>query len=259
MQEPVVVSVRGAVATVTLNRPEIRNAISDADCVDAIVKVFTTLERDSAIRVAILTGAGAAFSAGGNLKRMGGPGELGGGEPADTRVGYARGIQRIPLMFAALELPVIAAVNGPAIGAGCDLACMCDIRIAAQEAVFAESFVKLGLVPGDGGAWLLQRIVGFAKAAEMTLTGASLSASEALACGLVSRVVAHGELLGTCEALADQIAQNPPEAVRMSKKLLQHAQIGTLESTLALSASFQAIAHTTAAHRAAIASFQKRK
>jgi len=259
MDEPLVISVRGPVATVTLNRPEVRNAISDTDMIEEIVQAFTALDKNSSVRAAILTGAGSAFSSGGNLKRMGDPGELGGGEPAETRLGYAQGIQRIPLMFSALELPVIAAVNGPAIGAGCDLACMCDIRIASEQAIFAESFVKVGLIPGDGGAWLLQRIVGFARAAEMTLTGASLNAMESLACGLVSRVVPSGELLTTCEAIAQQIAENPPEAVRMSKKLLQHARGASLESTLALSAAFQAIAHTTEAHRGAVAAFRNRR
>ena len=107
--------------------------------------------------------------------------------PARTRGNYKRGIQRLPLAFAALEVPVIAAVNGPAIGAGCDLTCMCDLRIAGESARFAESFVKIGLVSGDGGAWLLPRVVGWSKAAEMALTGDMIDAAEALACGLVSQ------------------------------------------------------------------------
>lgn len=259
MTEHLTLSHHGHVAVVTLNRPDIRNAISDLEVIDAIIEMFTRLESDGTTRVAILAAAGAAFSSGGNLKKMGLPGELGGGDPEDTRLGYVHGIQRIPLMFAKLELPVIAAVNGPAIGAGCDLACMCDIRIASENAVFAESFVKVGLIPGDGGAWLLQRIVGFSKAAEMSLTGAALSAEEALACGLVSKVVPADDLLPTALALAEQIAANSPGAVRMTKKLLQHAQMNSLESTLNLSAGFQAIAHTTEAHHQAVAAFRKPK
>src|SRR3546814_15200222 len=108
--------------------------------------------------------------------------------PANTRRNYRNGIQRLPLLFEAIEVPVIAAVNGPAIGAGCDLACMCDIRIAGESAKFAESFVKLGIVPGDGGAWLLPRVVGFSKACEMAFTGDMLDTAQALACGLVSQV-----------------------------------------------------------------------
>src|SRR5690606_28523937 len=111
------------------------------------------------------------------------------GTAALTRRGYKDGIQQLPLLFEALEVPVIAAVNGAAIGAGCDLTCMCDIRIASEHARFSESFVNLGIVPGDGGAWLLPRIVGFAKATEIAFTGEMLNAEQALACGLVSRVV----------------------------------------------------------------------
>lgn len=107
-------------------------------------------------------------------------------------------------------MPVIAAVNGPAIGAGCDLACMCDIRIAAKSAKFAESFVKLGLIPGDGGAWLLPRVVGLSKALELTLTGDVIDAQEALACNLVSAVVDDEELMPAARRLAAKIAANPP-------------------------------------------------
>jgi enoyl-CoA hydratase/carnithine racemase len=136
--------------------------------------------------------------------------------PAQTRRNYKLGIQRIPLAFDALEVPIIAAVNGSAIGAGCDLACMCDIRIAAESASFAESFVKLGIIPGDGGAWLLPRAVGFSKACEMAFTGDMVKSAEALACGLVSKVVPDGELMTAARALAERIAANPPHAVRMT-------------------------------------------
>ena len=119
----------------------------------------------------ILTGAGSAFSSGGNVKHMRDKTGMFGGSPAQLRNGYRRGIQRIPLAMMALEVPAIAAVNGPAIGAGCDLTCMCDMRIASERAVFAESFVKVGIIPGDGGAWLLPRAVGMARASEMAFTG----------------------------------------------------------------------------------------
>ena len=118
-----------------------------------------------------------------------GPDSLIGDSPEATRDNYRQGIQRIPLAMEALGVPVIAAINGAAIGAGCDLTCMCDIRIASHEARFAESFVKLGLIPGDGGAWLLPRIVGFSRATEMALTGEMIDAETALQWGLVSRVV----------------------------------------------------------------------
>ena len=151
MAELVLIEVSDAIATLTLNNPELRNPISDMEMVDALVGALDRLNQDFSIRVAILTGAGKGFSSGGNLRKMGQPGEIGGGAPADTPQGYRYGIQRIPLAFQALDVPIIAAVNGAAIGAGCDLACMCDIRIAGESATFAESFIKVALIPGDGG------------------------------------------------------------------------------------------------------------
>jgi enoyl-CoA hydratase/carnithine racemase len=146
-------------------------------------------------------------------------------------------------------VPTIAAVNGPAIGAGLDLACMCDIRVASTAATFAESFVTLGIIPGDGGAWLLQRVVGYAKAAELTFTGEVIRAEEALAIGLVSRVVQPEDLLATARDLAVRIARNPPHALRMAKRLMREAQTARFDSILELSAAFQAIAHHSTDNR----------
>src|SRR3954469_23603759 len=212
MQTPLDYTEGGGIVTLTINMPEIRNAISSPEMIDALVVACERLNTDMNARVAILTGAGTAFSSGGNVKKMLESGETRADLPAQTRRNYKLGIQRIPLAFDVLEVPIIAAVNGPAIGAGCDLACMCDIRIAGESARFAESFVKLGIIPGDGGAWLLQRVVGFSKAAEMTFTGDMVDAKEALACGLVSRVVPDAELLSAARALAERIAVNPPHA-----------------------------------------------
>jgi enoyl-CoA hydratase/carnithine racemase len=249
----------GPIRILTINQPETRNAISDPEMVDAVADGLATLNADKAVRVIILTGAGKAFSAGGNLKKMGQPGELGGGEPIEIRRGYREGIQKIPLTFQALEVPVIAAVNGPAIGAGCDLACMCDIRIAGESALFAESFVKLGLIPGDGGAWLLQRVVGFSKAAEMSFTGEGIGAAEALACGLVSKVVPDAELMTAARELARRIAANPSHAVRMTKRLMVEARHARLDTVLELSAAMQALAHSTADYREAMDAFRERR
>ena len=196
MDAPLDYAQDGAIVTLTLNAPDIRNAISGADMIDALVQACERMNADMSVRAAILTGAGSAFSSGGNVKKMADGGGLGGGLPAQTRRNYKLGIQRIPLAFDRLEVPIIAAVNGPAIGAGCDLACMCDVRIAAESAKFAESFVKLGIIPGDGGAWLLPRVVGYSKACEMAFTGDMLSAAEALACGLVSKVVPDADAAG---------------------------------------------------------------
>ena len=150
---------------------------------------------------------------------------------------------------------MIAAINGHAIGAGLDLACMCDLRIAAQGARLASSFIKMGLVPGDGGAYFLPRAVGLAKAAEMMFTGESITADEALACGLVSRVVPADALLAEAHALAARIAANPPQTLRLVKRLLREAEHARLPDVLQLSAAFQALAHDTADHREALAAY----
>lgn len=247
------------IVTLTLNRPRLRNPITDKDVLEGLIGTLTRLDSDMAVRAVILTGADGAFSSGGNLRDMGRGGALGGGLPANTRRDYRTGIQRLPITLEALEIPVIAAVNGPAIGAGCDLACMCDIRIAAESAVFAESFVKVGLVPGDGGAWLLPRIIGFAKATELALTGDSVDAAEALRIGLVSQVVPDGELMTTAMNVARKIAANPAHVVRMTRRLLREASATNLTSVLEMSAAMQALAHATADHEEAVAAMLERR
>jgi enoyl-CoA hydratase/carnithine racemase len=247
------------VLRLTLNLPEARNPISDPEVIEALCAALEAADQDLTVRAVVLTGAGSAFSSGGDIKKMKPGGGLRDALPAQTRRNYRNGIQRLPLLFQALEVPIIAAVNGPAIGAGCDLTCMCDVRIASTTAKFAESFVKIGIVPGDGGAWLLQRVIGFSKAMELTLTGRVIDAQEALACGLVSQVVAPEELLPTADAIARQIADNPPHAVRMAKRLMRQAQDTSLSAILEASAAMQAIAHATADHDEAVAAFIERR
>ena len=248
------------IVTLTLNRPELRNPISDMAMIEALLAALDRLENDAEARVAILTGAGKGFSSGGNIQEMKPGGSLNTGSPVVTRSNYMKGIQRLPLAFAKLEVPVIAAVNGAAIGAGCDLACMCDLRIAGQSARFAESFVKLGLIAGDGGSWLLPRVIGWSKAAEMALTGDMIDATEALACGLVSQVVPDAELMATARALGARIAANPPHAVRMTKRLLWEGRRVDLASLLEMASAMQAAAHMTEDHAEAVSAFlEKRK
>jgi len=132
---------------------------------------------------------------------------------------------------------------------------MCDIRIASEKARFAESFVKLGIIPGDGGAWLVQRVIGYARAAELTFTGDTIDAQTALSIGLVTRVVAPEALMDAARALAARIAVNSGPALRMTKRLLRQAQTGRLDETLELSAAMQALAHHTPEHDASVAAF----
>jgi enoyl-CoA hydratase/carnithine racemase len=248
------------IVTLTLDRPDERNAIGSLEFCAALADAVQRANADTRVSCVIVTGAGSAFCAGGNVKTMLKTGGIGlAGNPAATRANYKRGIQRIPLALWDLEAPSIAAVNGPAIGAGCDLACACDIRIASEKAQFAESFLKLGLIPGDGGAWLLPRVVGFSMAAELTYTCDVLDAQRALACGLVSRVVPHAELLPAAWSLAERIAANPSQALRLSKRLLRESQHARLPDILELSAAFQALAHESTDHREAVNAFLEKR
>ena len=167
----------GGVAIVTMNRPKERNALTHFSQFQEFVDLCQRLRNDLSVRALILTGRGSAFCAGGNIKDMQNRDGIFAGSPAELRDNYRKGVQRVTLALYYLEIPTIAAVNGPAIGAGCDLACMCDIRIASDQATFAESFVKLGMIPGDGGAWLLQRAVGLSKACEIDRKSTRLNSS----------------------------------------------------------------------------------
>lgn len=251
----------GPIVTLTLNAPERRNAISSFEDCAEVEDACRRIARDDSVRCVILTGADPAFCSGGDLKGMRDRrGIMAADSPAVMRENYRRGIQRIPLALWELDLPTIAAVNGAAIGAGLDLACMCDMRVASEKAIFAESFVRVGIVPGDGGAWLLPRAVGMAMAAEMSFTGDPLDAAQALAARLVSRVVPHGELMGAARELAQRVAKNPPQVLRMTKRLLREGQHMSLASLLEMSAAFQAIAHETADHKEAVnAMLEKRQ
>ena len=248
------------IATVTMNRPEDRNALSTREQFKELVDACADVQADPSIRCLVLTGADPAFCAGGNVKNMRDRTGIAGGSGMDIREGYRVGIQTIPLAFSRLDVPTIAAVNGPAIGAGCDLACMCDIRIASDKARFAESFVKLGIIPGDGGAWLLPRAVGLSRAAEMMFTGDPIDAAEAARIGLVSRVVPHGELMAEARKLALRIAANPGHALRIAKHLMREGQRVGIDTSLDQAAALQALAHQTADHKEAINAFlDKRK
>lgn len=242
------------IVVLTMDDPTSRNALTGNNIVNQFLAAFDRIQNDSSARVVIITGAGKVFSSGGNIAEMGRQlrPEF---ESAALRHEYQYGIQRLPLVLHNLEVPTIAAVNGPAIGAGFDLACMCDIRIASDTALFAESFVKLGIVPGDGGAWFLPRVIGMSRAAEMTFTGDAIAAQQAMEWGLLSQVVPPEQLLDACLALARRIVVNPPEAIRMSKRLLREGQHSRLDTLLEMSAAFQAIAHKTEGHAKAVQAF----
>ena len=246
---------RGGVVIVRMDRPDTRNALSEPSQMQELVDLCAQMRADASVKVIVLSGNGKSFCAGGNIKDMQARDGIFAGSPYELRNTYRDGIQRIPTALYDLDIPIIAAVNGAAIGAGLDLACMCDIRIASTNAVFAESFVKLGIVPGDGGAWLLPRIIGIPKASLMAFTGDTIDAEKALEWGLVEQLCDPQELETRAVALAERIAANPGHALRLCKRLLREGQHMRLDSLLELSAAYQSLAHHTEDHQEAVAAF----
>ncbi len=240
------------VATLTLNRHDVRNALTGTRLIDDIVSVAEWANRSEDVSVLVVTGAGSAFSAGGNVKDMAARGGDFAGDVAEVAERYRHGIQRIPLALQALEIPIVAAVNGPAIGAGFDLANMADLRIASTKAKFGETFLNLGIIPGDGGAWFLQRLIGYQRAFELTLTGRTIDAEEAKALGIVLEVAEPEALMQRAHELAARIAAQPPKAVRLTKRLMKIAQRTELKDFLDLCAAFQGMCHNEPEHLEAV-------
>ena len=170
------------------------------------------------------------------------------GTPVELSQNYRYGIQRIPKTIELIRTPIIAQVNGAAIGAGLDLACMCDIRICSQNAKFGETFVKIGLVPGDGGGFFLQRVIGYSKAMELSLTGRVIGAEEAMSLGLVSSIAAEVDLSEMVLNLATEISANAPVAVALTKQLVREGYNQDVLANLNNSASFQSFAQRTEDH-----------
>jgi len=252
MNDSVLLTRSGRVATLTLNRPAARNAFSSVAQFDAFANALQSIDHDDGVSVLILTGAGSSFCAGGDVKDMQARTGFAAGTPLELRDTYRRAVQRTVKLLYDLEMPTIAAVNGPAIGLGCGIASACDIRIAADGARFAESFIRLGLIPGDGGAWFMPRLVGVSKASELLFTGDTIDAAEAERIGLVSRVVPADRLLQAAGELAGRIAAQPPRALRMTKRLIREAQRAPLDTIFELSASFQALAQRSDDHQEAV-------
>jgi enoyl-CoA hydratase/carnithine racemase len=247
------------VATLTLDRDDVRNELTGTRLSAEIAAVADWADAAEEVSVLVITGAGRSFCAGGNVKDMAERSGAFAGDPYELQRRYGLGIQRMTVALHRAGLPTIAAVNGAAIGAGFDLTCMCDVRVAARGAKMGETFVNLGIIPGDGGAWLLQRLVGYERAAELTLTGRVFDADEALAMGVVSTVVEPGELAERAAALAATMAAKPPRALRLTKRLLKSAQRMEMEDFLDLSASYQAISHHNPEHHEAIDAFVNAK
>lgn len=255
----IIFTIEDRIATIILNRPEIRNAMTSEKMIDELEETCSIVNDDRRVSVLILTAADPAFSAGGNIKDMASKSGMFAGRPTELMVNYRKFVQRIPLFFQKIEVPVIAAVNGPAVGAGFDMTMMCDIRIASEKAKFGETFLNVGLIPGDGGAWFLPKVVGMAKACEMTFTGDVITAQEALEINLVSYVVPHAELMKKAREIAVKISKQPPEALRIAKRLLYMGQRLTLNDLLEQSASMQALCHHTDDHFEALNAMNEKR
>lgn len=245
---------------IELHNPTQKNAIT-YDMITSLTTVLKLADFDRDIRVIVLAGANGAFCAGGDIQAMKDHSGMFQGEADELRQRYMHGIQEIPKTIEEMSTPLLAMVNGPAIGAGCDLSFMCDLRIGSPMTKFGETFTKLGLVPGDGGTFFLTRAIGFSKAMQLFLTGDLMEGMKAYEFGLLNFFVEHDQdLEKKTEELAHKISHGAPIAMGMTKKALKHSYLNDLYSSLDLLASFQGITQRTADHQEAIlALVEKRK
>lgn len=249
----------GHLARLTINRPERRNPLGLAGDGDAFLAAAKRINDDFDIRCVIMTGAGPAFSAGGDLKAMRERSGEFGGDNLSLREHYRSGIHGIIKAMWSIEVPIVGAINGPAIGLGGDVATLCDIRLAAASAKFGATFLKVGLLPGDGGAWLLPRTIGWSRAAQLYFTGDVVDAATAREWGLVSEVYPDDRLMAEAETLANRICQQPPQALRMTKRLMRDGVNASFEVIMEMSAAMQVIVQRTEDHLEAVnAYFEKR-
>ena len=253
MSHTILYEVAGGVATITLNNPEKKNAFSP-EMLDACQAAFLRAQADDAARVIVLTGAGEAFCAGGDVSNMGRP-----ITPVERKTHLWERMQGVPRIIERIDKPIIGMINGDAVGGGMDVAMMCDMRIASAKARFSEGYVRLGLVPGDGGAYYLPRLIGIAKALELLLTGDFVDAAEAERLGIVNRTVPHEQLADETYELAKRIASRPPLAVRMTKRLTYQSLRTDLSTALDLASSHVVVVQQSADHKEAVEAFRERR
>jgi len=252
-------SVKNKIALLELNRDDTRNALTGTNLINDIINTVEFINNSKNISVLIITGSGKAFSSGGNIKEMLKKNSSFSGSVEVVEKKYRYGIQKIPKAMEKIEIPTIAAINGPAIGAGFDLACMCDLRIMSKKAFFSENFINLGIIPGDGGAYFLQKLVGYQKAAELTFTGRKILYEEALELGLVLKVVEDDKLIRETYKIANMIAKKPPNALRYTKRLLKMGSKLPLDEFLEFCALFQGISHNHIEHKEAVKKIKFKK
>ncbi|MBI2156182.1 MAG: enoyl-CoA hydratase/isomerase family protein [Candidatus Rokubacteria bacterium] len=242
------------IATITLNRPDKLNAFT-GPMIDAWARALAEAQADDGVNAIVVTGAGRAFCAGGDVGRM----KEGKPTPLDNKNQLWENIHRVPKTLEAVDKPVIAMVNGLAVGAGMGMCVMCDVRIASDEARFSTGYVRVGLVPGDGDTYFLPRLVGAAKALELLWTADFIDAQEALRLGIVNRVVPHGDLLQQTRAFAAQIANGPQVPIRMIKRLVYQSLRLDLRTHLDLVSSHMAVVRDTLDHAEGVAAFKEKR
>jgi enoyl-CoA hydratase/carnithine racemase len=245
MTEHLKFSVADGIGRIVLDRPERMNAFT-FDMIDAWYDALQRCRSDDSVKVIVVTGVGGAFCSGGDIVEMGERLEQ---TPEQRKRELFQRIERIPLALEDLDKPVIAAVNGVATGAGMDMALMCDLRYAAQSARFAETYIKVGLVPGAGGAHFLPRLVGVSKALELFFTGDFVDAQEALRLGIVNRVFPDATLMHEVEAIARRMCEAPPLTLRMIKRAVYQGMRNDLRTNLDLISSHYAIITASQEHK----------
>ena len=252
MAETVLRDTADGVLTLTLNRPDALNSFT-VEMKEELLAALKEAARDKSVRVVILTGAARAFSAGQDLKERGAPGVADLGTELRTRY------NPIILAMRGLEKPIIGAINGVAAGAGVSVALACDIVIASESASFIEAFGPVGLVPDTGSTWLLPRLVGYARAAEMVFTAEPVDARTAERMGLVNRVVPADQLLDEARSLAAKLASASPRALALAKRGLNRALESGLEDALEYEAQLQSIAGRSKDHAEGVAAFVEKR
>lgn len=261
--------IKNGIATITLNRPDSKNAFS-LSMLEQWIKALEMVRDDDEIRVLVLTGSGNTFCAGGDIKAMkSGKGLIAISDDEEVDListGLKRKnvlwklVQRIPLLMEEIDKPTIAAINGDAIGAGLDMTLQCDLRFASERARFGEGYINVGIVPGDGGGYFLPRLIGLDKALELLWTGRIFGAEEAEKLGLVTRVVADEDLMEEVYRLANRLANGPQQAIRLTKRTVYQGLKTDLRTSLDMVSSFMGlVTEHPDFHEALNAIFEKRK
>lgn len=256
MNQELLFEIRGHIATITLNRPEKLNAFT-TEMLHAWAHALQECQRNDQVRAIVLTGTGRGFCSGGDVKGMDERKQA--ETPIERKASLTNRVHRIPLLLADLDKPLLVAINGVATGAGLDMALMGDIRIAAESARMAETYIRVGIMAGDGGAWYLPRIVGLPRALELLWTGRFVDAEEACRIGLVNKVVPDGELMEATYEMAETIAAGPPLAVRMMKKSVYQGMSMDIRTHLEQVSSHMAVLFSTEDHQEALTAFKEKR